>query len=119
MCCLRRTKPKGPFACNDNGINKLKLSITSRKLASFGMASPVASLKSAPAGFSFNGRAAPDIELKMIIGMKQNNINGLKDRILDISSPTSNNYRKWLTREQVRHSSSILYIHILTLNRDL
>lgn len=39
--------------------------------------------------------------VKAHIGIRQNNIKGLHDILLDISDPESSNYGHWLTKEQV------------------
>lgn len=39
--------------------------------------------------------------VKAHIGIRQSNIKGLQDVLLDISDPESSNYGRWLTRAQI------------------
>ena len=54
-----------------------------------------------PSHWSRTGNINPDAVLKMQIGLKQNNIKGLQAKLLDVSSPDSQNYGKWLSKEDV------------------
>ena len=42
------------------------------------------------------------IQLPITIAMNPSNQTGLIDTLLDISNPASPNYRKWLTKDEVR-----------------
>nr|POE46177.1 tripeptidyl-peptidase sed2 [Quercus suber] len=45
---------------------------------------------------------APDSDrIRAQIGLKQSNIPGLQAKLLDISNPTSSNYGKWLSKDEV------------------
>ena len=61
----------------------------------------ISSRDSAPAGFTFNGTAPSTDVLKLRIALKQNNIDGLIEKLYDVSDPSSKNYRKWLTKDEV------------------
>ncbi|CEJ81877.1 hypothetical protein VHEMI01984 [[Torrubiella] hemipterigena] len=54
-----------------------------------------------PEGWSSTGNTHPDTMLRMQIGLKQSNVKGLEQKLLDISNPSSPNYGKWLTKEQI------------------
>lgn len=54
-----------------------------------------------PHGWSVAGNTNPDTILKMQIGLKQSNVKGLEQKLLDISNPSSPNYGKWLNKEQI------------------
>ena len=54
-----------------------------------------------PEGFVNQGAASPDTVLNLRIALTQNNPSGLETTLLDISDPKSDNYGKWLTKEQV------------------
>ena len=64
----------------------------------------------APVGFTTSGAPDANEVLKLRIALKTDNTQ-LVQRLLDVSNPGSNNYRKFLTKDQVRvprryHSSS-------------
>ena len=59
-----------------------------------------------PAGFISVGPAPADAEINIQIALVSNDIPGLENAIYDVSTPTSPNYRKFLSIEQV----SLLYI---------
>ncbi|KAI0066344.1 subtilisin-like protein [Artomyces pyxidatus] len=54
-----------------------------------------------PDGFTNNGPASGDTPLRLRIALKQNNIEGLQDALMDVSTPTSANYGQHLTLEEV------------------
>lgn len=63
-------------------------------------------LPSVPAGFvryNLHERAAalPDELMQLTISMPQVNISGLHEALLDVSDPSSKNYRQYLTRREV------------------
>ncbi|TQV92820.1 family S53 protease-like protein [Cordyceps javanica] len=79
-------------------------------LLAFGDASPLQELGplslfeklTAPAsGWVAHGPAPAEAVLNMHIGLKQKDIKGLEKKLLDISSPSSPNYGKWLSKEEV------------------
>ncbi|KAJ4153563.1 hypothetical protein LMH87_010046 [Akanthomyces muscarius] len=56
----------------------------------------------APAtGWVANGDAPAEAVLNMHIGLKQRDIKGLEEKLLDISDPNSSNYGKWLSKEGI------------------
>ena len=55
-----------------------------------------------PAGFVQSGPAPSDQVLNLRVALKQNNLAGLEKALYDISSPESQNYRKFLSKEEVR-----------------
>ncbi|OAA74834.1 family S53 protease-like protein [Akanthomyces lecanii RCEF 1005] len=67
-------------------------------------ASPLAlfhELKSIPSQWVSKGQADKNVPIKVQIGLKQSNIQGLQEKLLDISNPSSPNYGKWLSKEEV------------------
>ncbi|KAI0054575.1 hypothetical protein BV25DRAFT_1816888 [Artomyces pyxidatus] len=56
---------------------------------------------SVPNGFTRNGPAPGDTPLPLRLALKQNNIEGLQDVLMDISTPTSANYGQHLSLEEV------------------
>lgn len=58
-------------------------------------------LKHIPARWSTAGKADQGAMMTASIGLKQNNIQGLQAKLLDISNPASKNYGKWLTQKEV------------------
>ncbi|KZZ97739.1 family S53 protease-like protein [Beauveria brongniartii RCEF 3172] len=60
-----------------------------------------AELKRVPAQWATEGRASSETMIKARIGVKQNNIEGLQQKLLDIAHPNSANYGKWLSKEEV------------------
>ncbi|KAF7288435.1 Family S53 protease-like protein [Mycena chlorophos] len=59
------------------------------------------SREAAPAGFVNHGPAAGSHTLSLRVGLASNNIPGLHDKILSISTPGSPEFRQWLSAEQV------------------
>lgn len=62
---------------------------------------------SAPAGYTLAGAASPDTTIRLRIALAQSNPAGLEDALYDVSTPSSANYGKYLTREEVRASSLV------------
>lgn len=58
-------------------------------------------LKSLPLQWVSRGQADKDIPIKVQIGLKQSNIQALQAKLLDISNPSSSNYGKWLSKDEV------------------
>lgn len=54
-----------------------------------------------PSGFKAAGAPAAATLVKLQIALKQRNINGLTDKLMDISNHESPNYGKWLSKEQI------------------
>lgn len=69
-------------------------------LSTFGIPSVVESVK-LPSHWSHVSVPKPDTVLKMQIGLKQSNIQGLQAKLLDISHPDSPRYGQWLSDEEV------------------
>ncbi|KAJ6519079.1 family S53 protease [Mycena sanguinolenta] len=75
-------------------------------LLSLAAASPVprilhSSRSGTPQGFSSLGAAPPDQSLKLRFGLASNNAAGLEAALLDVSTPSSANYGKHLTKDEV------------------
>lgn len=60
------------------------------------------SIGNAPTGFSLKGYASPATMLNLQVALVQNDLGGLIDKLTDISTPSSSNYGKWLSKEEVR-----------------
>ena len=58
-----------------------------------------------PVGFKYVGHAAPDAMLDLRIALVQSDPKGLEAALYDVSTPGSANYRKHLTKAQVRKVS--------------
>ncbi|KAF7295211.1 Family S53 protease-like protein [Mycena indigotica] len=58
--------------------------------------------KSAPPGFTNKGATADSHSLTLRFGLTSNNIPGLHDKLLSISTPGSPEFRKWLTQDEVK-----------------
>ena len=58
-------------------------------------------LKQLPSLWSSNGAADKGAIIKAQIGLKQGNIQGLQDKLLDIANPESPNYGKWLSQDEI------------------
>lgn len=74
--------------------------ILEQRTASFGPPS-IKEQVNIPAAWSATGSPHPDTVLNMHIALKQNNIDGLEQKLLDISNPKSPNYGKWLSKEDM------------------
>lgn len=78
-------------------------------LFGLGLSSPLAtpdmkvqgSRNAPPNGFTSIGPALPDTLLDMRIALTQNNMEGLIEKLYDISLPSSGQYGKWLSKEEV------------------
>ncbi|VDB96160.1 unnamed protein product [Peniophora sp. CBMAI 1063] len=76
-------------------------------IASFARASPLHSRHildrrdAAPSGFVKVARAPSDTTFEIRIQLTNSDITGLEDRLKIVSSPSSSEYGKWLTREEV------------------
>lgn len=55
----------------------------------------------APQGFRSEGPAPADKTVNIRIALQSNNVAGLEAALMDVSTPTSANYRNFLTKEQV------------------
>ena len=60
------------------------------------------SLESAPDGFSLRGAAQADQSLKLRLALVQSNFDELERRLYDVSTPSSANYGKHLSKSEVR-----------------
>ena len=60
-----------------------------------------------PVGFVHQGPAPGDKSIPLRIALAQNNIAGLEKALYDVSTPSSPNYGKHLSKEQV-----CVYIHL-------
>lgn len=58
-------------------------------------------LKAVPKAWTSHGAANKEATIKAQIGLKQSNIKELQAKLLDISNPRSENYGKWMTKEEV------------------
>lgn len=54
-----------------------------------------------PASWTAAGDANPDTTLKLAIGLKQGNMQGLEAKLLDVSNPASTSYGKWLSKAEL------------------
>lgn len=57
--------------------------------------------KGIPAGFSLHGAASPDTVLNLGMALVQSNFAGLEERLYDVSTPSSANYGKHLSKAEV------------------
>ncbi|KAK8148370.1 hypothetical protein G3M48_010347 [Beauveria asiatica] len=71
-----------------------------------------AELKRVPAQWTTEGRAPGETVIKARIGVKQNNIEGLQQKLLDIAHPNSANYGKWLSKEEVEKYTAPADSHV-------
>ena len=69
---------------------------TARNLA------PHESFKVAPSGFSLTGSADPTQTLQLRLALVQGNVAELEGRLYDVSTPSSSNYGKHLSKSEVR-----------------
>lgn len=58
-------------------------------------------LKAVPSQWVSKSQAHADTPMKMQIGLKQSNIDGLQAKLMDVSNPESANYGKWLSKDEV------------------
>jgi tripeptidyl-peptidase-1 len=56
-----------------------------------------------PVGFTNQGPAPADESVTLRVALKSNNVAGLQDKLLSISTPGSADFRQWLTADEVRH----------------
>ena len=63
--------------------------------------------QAAPAGFKVVGPAPAEKTIDIRLALASNDIAGLEKALYDVSTPTSANYRKFLSKEQVSTLSSI------------
>ncbi|KAI0264974.1 family S53 protease [Gloeopeniophorella convolvens] len=54
-----------------------------------------------PDGFTSKGPAAADTTLRLRLALVQTDIESLQDKVLDISTPSSDNYGQWLSKDEV------------------
>lgn len=59
-----------------------------------------------PSKWTAAGTPSSSTMMGMQIALKQNNIAGLQAKLLDIASPKSQNYGKWLSREEMEAYTS-------------
>ncbi|KAJ7057570.1 subtilisin-like protein [Mycena amicta] len=55
-----------------------------------------------PAGFVSHGAAPGDENVTLRVALKSNDVAGLQDKLLSISTPGSADFRQWLTADQVK-----------------
>lgn len=70
------------------------------RAAKFGAVTQLESVN-VPRTWSSKGAANSNITMLMQIALKQNNIDGLATKLMDISNPTSANYGKWLSKDEL------------------
>lgn len=58
-------------------------------------------LKQLPSQWTAQGQADKGTMIKAQIGLKQSNVKGLQEKLMDISNPSSANYGKWLSQEEI------------------
>ncbi|KAJ7775391.1 subtilisin-like protein [Mycena metata] len=58
--------------------------------------------RSAPPGFTSQGPAADTHTITLRFALASNNLPGLQEKLLDISTPGSANFRQWLTQDEVK-----------------
>lgn len=66
--------------------------------------------QSAPSGFTSNGPASPDTTLQLRLNLKSNNMDGLINSLLDVSTPSSTNYGNHLSKEEVCQGARCMMI---------
>ncbi|CEJ80668.1 hypothetical protein VHEMI00839 [[Torrubiella] hemipterigena] len=54
-----------------------------------------------PSQWKQGGTVASDTSIKMSIGLKQGDMAGLQAKLLDVSNPSSRNYGKWLSKDEL------------------
>ena len=55
-----------------------------------------------PEGFTNKGPAPGNATLHFRIALVQNDIEGLKTKLMDVSTPSNTQYGEWLSKEEVR-----------------
>ena len=55
-----------------------------------------------PEGFTSKGPAPGNATLRFRIALVQNDIEGLQTKLMDVSTPSSAQYGRWLSKEEVR-----------------
>lgn len=65
--------------------------------SSTGSLVPHESRTAAPKGFVNQGAAPSDQVIEFRLGLKSNNIDGLHDKLMSISTPGSEDFRQWLS----------------------
>lgn len=65
----------------------------------------------APAGFVHKGAAPPDKPIPLRIALVQNDMAGLEKALYDVSTPSSPNYGKHLSKKQV-HNYTLIYLFL-------
>ncbi|KAI0823318.1 family S53 protease-like protein [Trametes gibbosa] len=60
----------------------------------------------APPGYTTSGTPHPDTVLQLRVALKQSNPQGLVDKLYDVSTPGSVNYRKFLSKAEVENYTS-------------
>ncbi|KAJ7888878.1 family S53 protease-like protein [Mycena olivaceomarginata] len=55
-----------------------------------------------PAGFTSRGAAPASEMLTLRVGLASNNINGLQDHLVSVSTPGSTDFRQWLSADDVK-----------------
>lgn len=58
-------------------------------------------LKSLPASWKASGPVKKEAQIHAQIGLKQRNIDQLQAKLLDISDPDSENYGRWMSKEEI------------------
>jgi tripeptidyl-peptidase-1 len=55
-----------------------------------------------PEGFTSKGPAPGNVTLRLRIALVPNDIEGLQTKLMDVSTPSSPQYGRWLSKEEVR-----------------
>lgn len=55
-----------------------------------------------PSGFVSQGMAPSSQSITLRVALTPNNLTGLQDKLMSISTPGSPNFRQWLSMEEVR-----------------
>ncbi|KAJ6534138.1 family S53 protease-like protein [Mycena capillaripes] len=56
----------------------------------------------APAGFVRRAVAPPNSMLTLCVALVSNNVSGLEDKLMSLSTPGSSNFRQWLSMDEVK-----------------
>ena len=59
---------------------------------------------SPPPSFVYTGAADTSQTLTMRVNLKQGNLQGLEDKLAEVSTPGSSTFRQWLSNDDVRSS---------------